>query len=266
MDLTPDKATICIVNYKTEELTRLCLRSIRKYTSYPHDVIVVDNDSQDASLDYLRSLKWITLIERPNEVHKSGSWAHGTGLDLGLDACRTEFFVAMHSDTFVHQEGWLDCLVNYAKKEPFPACVGCGKLDLKPKWQVVLKKYTDVKDWLRRMKKDAKRSDFYIRTICGLYKTEVLLKEGLRFAMNVEDGVTCGKQLYYELVDRGYPTHPLQAYDMADCIYHLAHATMVLNPEFTVRKRTEKKCRKQIEKVFNSPVVQEVIHDSSLDE
>ena len=44
------KATICIVNYKTLELTRLCLRSIRKFTNYPYEVIVVDNDSGDESL------------------------------------------------------------------------------------------------------------------------------------------------------------------------------------------------------------------------
>ena len=68
--------TICIVNYKTEELTRLCLRSIRKFTEAPYQVVVVDNDSNDSSLEYLRSLDWITLIERPGEVVRSGSWAH----------------------------------------------------------------------------------------------------------------------------------------------------------------------------------------------
>ena len=76
-----EHATICVVNYKTETLTKLCLRSIRKFTEYPYRVVVVDNDSGDASLDYLRSLDWIELIERPGQVHKSGSWAHGTALD-----------------------------------------------------------------------------------------------------------------------------------------------------------------------------------------
>ena len=63
-DLVKGKATVCIVNYKTLDLTRLCLRCISKFARYPHEVIVVDNDSQDESLEYLRSLNGIRLIER----------------------------------------------------------------------------------------------------------------------------------------------------------------------------------------------------------
>ena len=59
------KVTILIPNYKTLMLTKLCLRLIRKHTekSMIH-VIVIDNDSNDESTEYLRSLKWIELIER----------------------------------------------------------------------------------------------------------------------------------------------------------------------------------------------------------
>ena len=46
-ELVKGKATICIPNYKTLDFTRLCLRSIRKFTKYPYEVIVVDNNSQD---------------------------------------------------------------------------------------------------------------------------------------------------------------------------------------------------------------------------
>ena len=59
-----DIPTICIINYKTELLTKLCLRSIRKFTRTPYQVIVVDNNSCDESLTYLRQVKWIHLIER----------------------------------------------------------------------------------------------------------------------------------------------------------------------------------------------------------
>ena len=52
-NLTKGKAAICIVNYKTLDFTRLCLRSIRKFTNFPYEVIVVDNDSQDESLEGL---------------------------------------------------------------------------------------------------------------------------------------------------------------------------------------------------------------------
>ena len=261
-ELEKGKTTICIVNYKTEELTRLCLRSIRKRTKAPYEVIVVDNDSGDGSLEYLRSLKWIKLIERPGEVKQGGSWAHGTALDIGLENCRTEFFMAMHSDTFVRRDGWLEELTSLAADGA--ACVGGGKLDLRNPILDFLKRATDYRMFIKRLKKDEK-SKFYARTICSLYKTEVLMKDNLRFAMGVENGFTCGKKLYYELVDRGYPTVVLPERRMANLIYHLAHATMVLNPEFTVRNRTERKFQKKIKKILASPEVREVANDNSLD-
>ena len=58
-ELAKGKATICIVQYKTLDFTRLCLRSIRKFTWYPHQVLVIVNDSNDESLKYVRGLKWI---------------------------------------------------------------------------------------------------------------------------------------------------------------------------------------------------------------
>jgi len=262
MNYESGKTTICIVNYKTEELTRLCLRSIRKFTKVPYEVIVVDNNSVDASLDYLRSLDWITLIDRSGEDIPKGGWAHGTALDLGLKACKTEFFMSMHSDTFVRKEGWLKgLLMNLDEKT---ACTGGGKLDLKPAWQVFLKKATDVKAWIRKLKNE-KRNDFYIRTICSLYRTKILHKENLTFTMKMDEGVTCGKQLYYELIDKGYNTKPVSEWKMSEIIHHLAHATMVLNPEFTVRDRTEKKFKKKIETIMATPEVQNVANDEKLD-
>jgi hypothetical protein len=83
--------------------------------------------------------------------------------------------------------------------------------------------------------------------------------------MGVEDGFTCGKQLYYQLLERKYPTEPIPDYDLADKIYHLAHATMVLNPEFTVRKRTEVKCLRQLKSILGSPEVKGILEDASLD-
>jgi len=257
----PGKATICLVNYKTEELTRLCLRSIRKYTRYPYEVIVIDNGSADASLEYLKSLDWITLIERsPEEMTRTGSWAQGTALDLGLAACRTEFFLAMHSDAIVHKENWLTELV--AECGPGIACAGSGKLDLKPRWEILLKKLTDFKEWARYRKGTAK--PFYIRAICAVYRTEILRREKLSF-FDPDKELTCAQEIYHKLESAGYQMNVISPWKMAKYIYHLAHATMVFNPEFTVRKRTEKKCKKQLEKILKSPTVKAISSDHSLD-
>ena len=258
--------SICVVNYKTPLLTKLCIRSIRRFTPQPYELIVVDNDSKDESLDYLRSVKWIKLVERKAGEAKPPAWMHGNALDMGFEASSGEFFVSLHSDTLIHREGWLDLLLSPALENPRLACSGCGKLDLKPQWLMLLKACTDVKDWLRRLNPEVRR-DFYVRTICALYRSETLRKEKLRFDMDCDKKLTCGQQLYYELLDKGYPLKEIPERTMASYIHHLAHATMVLNKdvEFKVRSRTERKCKAALERILSSPLAKEILEDSSLD-
>ena len=61
--------TILIPHFQTLELIRLCLRSIRMMTGGEYRVVVLDNGSQDASLDYLRSVPWIELVETQVDPH-----------------------------------------------------------------------------------------------------------------------------------------------------------------------------------------------------
>jgi len=143
-ELVKGKATICVVNYKTFDFIKLCLRSIRKFTRYPYEVIVVDNDSQDESLEYLKGLSWIRLIERRGGNEPGGGYAHGVGLDLSLEECNTEFFVSMHSDTFVQKAGWLGDLVSYFGGDENISCVGSDKIEMIPKWRILLKMATYV--------------------------------------------------------------------------------------------------------------------------
>ncbi|MFP4034017.1 MAG: glycosyltransferase family 2 protein, partial [Desulfovermiculus sp.] len=103
------KVTICIPHWQVKRYITLCLRSIRKYSQkYDVQIIVVDNGSQDESLDYLRSLDWILLLERPEEVHTN--WPHNvfTAWDYGLQYAAGDYYITMHSDVFVRAHDWLD--------------------------------------------------------------------------------------------------------------------------------------------------------------
>ena len=269
-NLAKGKATICIVNYKTLDFTRLCLRSIRKFTTYPYDVLVVDNDSKDDSLEYLRSLNWIRLIERPaKEGEPGGGFAHAAGLDLGLENCHTEFFVSMHSDTFVQKENWLTDLIGYFGPGDNIACVGSGKIELTAQWRVLLKQATDLRTFKRKLLREPDPTGkyrYYNRTICSLYRTEILRRENLSFLMGRDEGLTGGKKLYFELVDRGYPTVELSPRIMGRYVIHLAHATQVVNPEeFSLRSKTIRKCHKLVDRVMSSEVVRSILEDDSLD-
>jgi glycosyltransferase involved in cell wall biosynthesis len=269
LNLIKGKATICIANYKTLDFTRLCLRSIRKFTHYPYQVIVVDNNSQDKSLEYLKSLKWIRLIERDTAGDGGGGFSHGAALQLGLENCNTEFFVSMHSDTFVIKDNWLTELIDYFNNDPAITCVGSGKIELTPIWQQWLKQATDFRTFKRKILKQADPNGkyrYYNRTICCLYRTDVLKKEGLSFQPERDRELTAGKKLYFELIDRRYKTVELPARIMGQYIVHLAHATQVVNPQqFTLRKKTIRKCNRLVKKVFSSGVMQQLLADDLLD-
>ncbi len=268
-ELVKGKATICVVNYKTLDLTRLCLRSIRRFTKYPYEVIVIDNNSADESLEYLRSLGWISLIERRTEDGPGGGYDHAAGLDLGLENCNTEFFVSMHSDGFVVRDGWLSDLTAYFNGDESVACVGSGKLELIAGWRIFLKKATDLRTFKRKLLREPDplgRHRYYNRTICCLYRTDILRREKLSFLMDRDKGLGSGKKLYFELVDRGHKTVELPASVMGRYAVHLAHATQAVNPQdFTLRKKTTKKCFRLIDEVMSSERVRGILADDSLD-
>ncbi len=265
-----DKVTICVVNYKTPKLTKLCLRSIRKYTHYPYELMVVDNDSQDESTEYLRSLNWINLIERKDKTtDASGGYAHGAALDLGLENCNTKYFMSMHSDTFVHKTGWLTELMEYFKKDDQVACVGGGKVEITVPWRQFIKRITDYKKLKRKLFKTPDplgKYKYYNRTVCSIYRTDILKKENLTFLMEREKGFTVGKKLYFELIDRGFKTVELPDRIMTKYLWHLAHATQVMNKEeFNLRNKTNRKINRLIKKIMNSPEVKQIMKDDSLD-
>ena len=51
--------SIVIVNYKTPEITKICLDLLHQHLGDSVPIWVVDNYSADESTEYLKSLDWI---------------------------------------------------------------------------------------------------------------------------------------------------------------------------------------------------------------
>ena len=64
----------------------------------PYEVIVVDNGSKDESLEYLRRLKWIRLIERGEMTPENWVHAMATALDYGIREGKGKYLLIMHTD------------------------------------------------------------------------------------------------------------------------------------------------------------------------
>jgi hypothetical protein len=230
---------------------------------------VVDNDSRDGSLEYLKSVAWIHLIER-KELAKQGSWAHGSALDIGLASAQTQFFLALHSDVIIKDPSWLSVLLDPMQKKSALACVGTGKLEDVALAYRIFKKMGDIKGLLRFIKTNLLRHPDpllpeYIRTTCALYRTEILKKENVSFLPREELDMTSGQALYYELEQRGYETLYLFPEELKKTIIHVCHGTMIVNPALGARKRTIAKGKQRITKKLNERWVKSIFEDVTLD-
>lgn len=264
------KVTILVPNYKTLDLTKLCLRLLRKYTdSKLAKVVVIDNDSQDESLVYLRSLSWIELIERQAVPGEGAVTAHSAALDLALQQVKTPYVLSIHTDTLVKRSDWLHFLLKQIEHDNTIAGVGSWKLENKP-W---------YKRWLKAIERQCQlvffsligqqihaiegkgKNYYYLRSHCALYRTDLLRKHQLHFS---DGDKLAGKAMHRQLELAGYKMIFLPSDLLGQYLEHVNHATTVLHPHLSRGTRYNKGLRR-VEKSlvrFNAKVI---LADDSLD-
>ena len=269
--MTKPEVSILIPNYKTPDITKLCLRLIRMHTDLSRvRLLVIDNNSGDASIDYLRSLSWIDLIERQPAPDDTPSLSHSRALDLALAQVQTPFVLSFHTDTFVRRGDWLDFLLHHIKKEPNIAGVGSWKLEIKPFYRRIAKRFeTQAQSlWYGLMGKDRSGLENthhhvrYLRSHCALYRMDLLRRYQLTFSAQQD---TAGKVMHQRLIAAAHKMVFLDSTALSDYLVHLNHATMVLNPELGSRKSSISKGLKRIHKILNEINAQEILNDDTLD-
>ena len=253
------ETTIIIPNYKTPLLTRLCLRSLRKYTDPERaKVVVVDNDSADESLEYLKSLKWITLVERKTGG-ETGPVMHARALDDALKLVDTPFFMVMHTDTIVRDPGWLDFLLGQFAGAPKLAGVGSWKLERVSRAKMVGQK---IENFIRLLFTRRRRApeERYLRSHCAVYRTAPVRE----LTRGFDDGETAGKSLHRMLVAAGFDMRFLDSGELGRYVAHLNHATMILNPSGSGRTSTPGS-RRKIAGKLNDPAYAAILANDELD-
>ncbi len=246
--------TILIPNYKTPEITKICLRLLRKYTNFDlAEVIVIDNDSNDESLVYLKSLPWITLIQRKPEVDDTVPLSHSRALDLGLFHVKTPYVLSIHTDTFVKRSDWLQFLLKPFEEDSSIAGVGSWKLESKnwlrrfgiyfeQFWKKILHTYCGYQRYNPNRTDD---SQHYLRSHCAIYRTDLIKK----LKTNFSDGsLTAGKMMHQKMVSAGYKMLFLDSVHLGQYVDHLNHATLIFNPELGTSKKNVKEGSKRIKR------------------
>lgn len=264
-------ASIVIPHYQTEDLVRLCLRAIRRLTDSPYEVIVVDNHSRDGSLEYLRQVGWIRLIERGPETEPEAVAAHAGAMDIGTAAARGCWLVSFHTDTIVRREGWLAQLLATLEADPGAAALGSDKIDTDPPWYRAMKRLWDV----RRMRAfcrlavgfppDPNRRElpWYPRSFCAVYRLDCIRQLGLNW--QPAPNHPTGERLYRRLVDAGHRGVRLTGSEMHQYVEHVSHATALLGRGGLHHWRGNQKVRSQLARIMGSEHARDLLNDDSLD-
>ncbi len=224
-----DNISILIVNYKTRRLTGLCLSLIKeKFDLRRVQVIVVDNDSADDSLDYLRGLDWIELIERSAKTPEEGHIAHSAALDMGMQAVRTRYVLLMHTDTLIKDASVIDLLLNQMTDVSRVACA--GSVDQRYR-KLLSRLWRSTKRTIRRRRrlradsgkgKKARPNDNYIKSFCSLWDVSVIRSEGLKFCAADRNP---SYEMQDQLLDRGYKLKKVSPRKLFQHVSHVQGGT-----------------------------------------
>ena len=110
--IEPTSLSIVVVTFNRKNFVKACLESLLKTTSKPYDLIVVDNGSQDGTLEYLRSLgNKIYLVELGQNCGK------GKAANIGFSLATGEWLCYFDSDIVV-PPGWFETIKESYKKIP----------------------------------------------------------------------------------------------------------------------------------------------------
>ena len=107
------KVTVVIVNWNGERFLDHCLSALLAQTVAPHEIILVDNASSDASLDIVRRFPSVRLLAQNENL----GFARGNNLALEAAVAESEWIALLNPDAFVEPH-WLEGLLSAARDYP----------------------------------------------------------------------------------------------------------------------------------------------------
>jgi GT2 family glycosyltransferase len=120
--VNPD-VSILVVTYRCRDAARGCLASLRETVAVPHEVVVLDNASQDGTVEMVRE-------EFPDArlIASEENLGFAVGCNRAAEEARGKYVLLLNPDTVVH-EGAVGALLDFARAHPEHGLVGGRTLD-----------------------------------------------------------------------------------------------------------------------------------------
>lgn len=120
---TRAEVTIIILTWNGLDYTKDCLDSLKAHTPIGDGnvhVIVVDNGSTDGTIEYVRGLEWITLVENGRNL----GFVRGNNIGIQAASARSDVLL-LNNDVQIIQDGWLEEIQRVAYSSEDVGIVGC---------------------------------------------------------------------------------------------------------------------------------------------
>ena len=111
--------SIIILNYKTLGLVKNCLKAIEDlHLSCNYEIIVVDNNSQDGSAEYLKEHYFnLKLIESKKNLGFSG------GINLGISQSQGKYILILNPDILILSKA-IEVMMQFMEENPQTGILG----------------------------------------------------------------------------------------------------------------------------------------------
>jgi len=113
--------SIILLTWNQWHYTEKCLASIRRHTSEPYELIIVDNGSTDGTAENLKALA--AKDNRCRLVLNADNRGYAAGCNQGIQAALGKYLVLLNNDTVVTPE-WLSGLLECHSSHPLAGIVG----------------------------------------------------------------------------------------------------------------------------------------------
>ena len=107
------RVSVIVVNWNGEKFLERCLTALMDQTAKPHEVILVDNASSDASVEIVRRFPSVRLIA----LDQNTGFARGNNLAIKAASVESEWIALINPDAFA-EPSWLEGLLSSAQINP----------------------------------------------------------------------------------------------------------------------------------------------------
>ena len=101
--------SIIMLTWNALEYTKKCVASIDKFTHYPYEIIFIDNDSTDGTIEFLRNQ--VNQNENFHLIKNKTNKGFAGGNNQGVDRATGKYVMLLNNDVLV-SEGWLSRMID----------------------------------------------------------------------------------------------------------------------------------------------------------